>query len=132
MFVTSLSPQFVRWTIGKSILFSPSMLFKFNTLFYNFFSPIYGPSIKYVRSDGGRGIKLKAYTYCLKRYFLLCKIVHGGGVRKVLHWSVRTLWIGPPYITFSRYKVFAAHCFNSLLSFFITFTGVQSKLLGSI
>ena len=28
---------------------------------------------------GGGGVKLKVYTYCLKRYFLLSKSVHGGG-----------------------------------------------------
>ena len=53
-----------------------------------------GPSIKYVCSDGGMGVKLKAYTYCLKRDFLLSKSIHGGGVvKKVSHLSVHTLWI---------------------------------------
>ena len=43
-------------------------------------------------SEGG--VNLKAYTYCLKRYFLLPKSVHGV-VRKVVHFSVPTLRMTP-------------------------------------
>ena len=44
----------------------------------------------------GERVKVKAYTYCLKRYFLLSKSVHGEGVQKSVTFDEHTYFMDDP------------------------------------